>query len=63
MITMTIKMIKMTIQMLQGYDDHENDNEDKEYVGIDYDGKLCYGYDLIALVAVSLTTTTSPTKT
>ena len=53
----------MTIQMLQGYDDHENDNEDKEYVGIDYDGKLCYGYDLIALVAVSLTTTTSPTKT
>ena len=60
MITMTIKM---TVKMMQGYCDHENDNEDKENVGIDYDGKLCYGYDFIALVAVTLTTTSSPTKT
>ena len=48
---------------MQDYDDYENDNEDKEYVGIDNGGKLWYGYDLIALVAVKLTTTTSLTKT
>ena len=32
----------MTVKMMQGYDDDENDNEDKKYVGIDYDGKLSY---------------------
>ena len=45
--------------MLQGYDDHENDNEDKEYVGIGCDGKLSYDFnDLMALIAMTLTTIT-----
>ena len=57
-------MITMTIKMMQDYDDHENDNEDKEYVGIGCDGKLSYDFnDLMALIAMTLTTTTSLTKT
>ena len=42
--------------------DHENYNEDKEYVGIGYDGKLSYDFnDLMALLAMTLTTTITKT--
>ena len=54
-------MITMTIKMMQDYDDHENGNEDEEYVGICCDGKL--SYDFNDLMAITLTTTTTITKT
>ena len=57
-------MITMTIKMMQDYDDHENGNEDKEYVGIGCDGKLSYDFnDLMALIAMTLTTTITKTVT